>query len=66
MEDNLKREFALGLHLHRQHAKTFYILAGTVNFHTDGDWMAAPGACVPFRPACRMRSICRSAAPRVA
>jgi hypothetical protein len=26
MEDNLKREFALGLHLHRAHAETFYIL----------------------------------------
>jgi hypothetical protein len=25
MEDNLKREFSLGLHLHRQHAETFYI-----------------------------------------
>ena len=30
MEDNLKREFALGLHLHRQHAETFYILDGVV------------------------------------
>ncbi len=39
MEDNLKREFALGLHLHRQHAETFYILDGPVNFHIDGDWM---------------------------
>ena len=50
MEDNLKREFALGLHLHRQHAETFYILAGAVNFHIDGDWMAAPGACVHIPP----------------
>ena len=47
MEDNLKREFALGLHLHRHHAETFYILDGVVNFHIDGDWVAAePGACV--------------------
>ena len=51
MEDNLKREFALGLHLHRQHAETFYILDSPVNFHIDGDWMeAAPGACVHIPP----------------
>ena len=51
MEDNLKREFALGLHLHRAHAETFYILDGIVNFHIDGDWMAAaPGACVHIPP----------------
>ena len=51
MEDNLKREFALGLHLHRQHAEAFYILDGPVNFHIDGDWMAAaPGACVHIPP----------------
>jgi mannose-6-phosphate isomerase-like protein (cupin superfamily) len=51
MEDNLKREFALGLHLHRHHAETFYILDGVVNFHIDGDWMAAePGACVHIPP----------------
>ena len=51
MEDNLKREFALGLHLHRHHAETFYILDGVVNFHIDGDWMAAePGSCVHIPP----------------
>lgn len=51
MEDNLKREFALGLHLHRQHAESFYILDGTVNFYIDGDWMAAErGACVHIPP----------------
>jgi hypothetical protein len=32
MEDNLKLEFALGLHLHRQHAETCYILDGEINF----------------------------------
>lgn len=42
MEDNLKREFSLGLHLHRQHAETFYILEGRVDFFVDGDWMTAP------------------------
>ncbi len=44
MEDNLKREFSLGLHLHRQHAETFYILEGNVDFYIDGDWMAATPA----------------------
>jgi mannose-6-phosphate isomerase-like protein (cupin superfamily) len=51
MEDNLKLEFALGLHLHREHAETFYILDGIVNFYIDGDWLAAePGACVHIPP----------------
>jgi quercetin dioxygenase-like cupin family protein len=44
MEDNLKREFSLGLHLHRHHAETFYILDGTVGFYIDGDWLVAPPA----------------------
>lgn len=51
MEDNLKHEFSLGLHLHRHHAVTFYILEGDLNFYIDGDWMtAAPGACVHVPP----------------
>jgi quercetin dioxygenase-like cupin family protein len=51
MEDNLKRAFALGLHLHRQHAETFYILDGAVNFHIDGAWIVAErGACVHIPP----------------
>ena len=51
MEDNLKLEFALGLHLHRQHAETFYVLDGDVNFWIDGDWMtAAPGTCIHIPP----------------
>ncbi len=51
MEDNLKREIALSLHLRREHAETFYILDRIVNFHIDGDWMAeAPGACVHIPP----------------
>lgn len=44
MEDNLKRGFALGLHLHRQHAETFYVLEGEVEFYLDGDWVAATPA----------------------
>ncbi len=51
MEDNLKPGFKLGLHLHRQHAETFYILEGEVNFYIDGDWMVAqPGACIHVPP----------------
>jgi quercetin dioxygenase-like cupin family protein len=51
MEDNLKLGFALGLHLHRQHAETFYILQGDVDFYLDGDWLTAPpGATVHIPP----------------
>lgn len=51
MEDNLKREFTLGLHLHRQHAETFYILDGTIDFHVDGEWLSAePGTCLHVPP----------------
>ena len=51
MEDNLKIGFKLGLHLHRWHAETFYILEGAVNFYVDGDWMLAEsGACVHVPP----------------
>ncbi|MEM9144688.1 MAG: cupin domain-containing protein [Pseudomonadota bacterium] len=39
MEDNLKANFRLGLHLHKTHAETFYILEGAVDFLVDGDWM---------------------------
>jgi mannose-6-phosphate isomerase-like protein (cupin superfamily) len=51
MEDNLKQEFSLGLHLHRQHAETFYILDGEVNFYIDDEWLTAePNACVHIPP----------------
>jgi len=51
MEDNLKLGFALGLHLHRQHAETFYILEGDVDFYLDGDWLTAPpGSTVHIPP----------------
>jgi quercetin dioxygenase-like cupin family protein len=50
MEDNLKREFALGLHLHRQHAETFYILGGNVDFYLDGDWLTATPATTVHIP----------------
>ena len=51
MEDNLKASFELGLHMHRYHAETFYILEGDVNFYIDGEWMTAkPGACIHIPP----------------
>ena len=51
MEDNLKANFALGLHLHRYHAETFYILEGYIDFFIDGDWItAAPNACIHIPP----------------
>jgi len=51
MEDNLKAGFALGLHLHRQHAETFYILDGKVDFYIDSDWMtAAPATTIHIPP----------------
>ena len=54
MEDNLKREFALGLHLHRAHAETFYILDGSVDFYLDGSWItASPATTVHIPPGIR-------------
>lgn len=51
VEDNLKSTFALGLHLHRHHAETFYILEGSVDFHVDGEWMTATaGASLHIPP----------------
>lgn len=59
MEDNLKANFALGLHMHRYHAETFYILDGQIDFYLDGDWVTAtPGTCLHIPPgvphACTM------------
>ncbi len=51
MEDNLKQSFALGLHVHRQHAETFYVLEGSIDFYVDGAWMTAPpGATLHIPP----------------
>lgn len=51
MEDNLKASFALGLHMHRDHAETFYVLEGDIDFHVDGAWMTAtPGSCLHIPP----------------
>ena len=41
MEDNLKANFALGLHKHDTHAETFYFLEGEVDFYLDGKWIKA-------------------------
>ncbi len=47
VEDNLKAEFALGLHEHRSHSETFYILDGALKFYMDDAWFtAAKGATV--------------------
>lgn len=47
MEDNLKPGFRLGLHMHRTHAETFYILDGPIWFWIEGRWTEAqPGACI--------------------
>ncbi len=66
MEDNLKANFALGLHMHRYHAETFYILEGSVDFYVDGDWMTAEsGTCLHVPPgvphACIMAKGCEAA-----
>ncbi len=66
MEDNLKANFKLGLHLHRTHAETFYILDGSVDFFVDGDWMTTkPGACLHVPPgiehACILSDGCSAA-----
>ncbi len=66
MEDNLKANFALGLHLHRYHAETFYILEGSVDFYVDDDWMTATtGTCLHVPPgtkhACIMSQGCEAA-----
>lgn len=51
MEDNLKANFQLGLHMHRYHAETFYILEGSIDFYVDGDWMTTgPGTCLHVPP----------------
>lgn len=51
VEDNLRSTFELGLHLHRHHAETFYILEGSVDFYVDGEWMSATtGACLHIPP----------------
>ena len=51
MEDNLKQNFQLGLHLHKYHAETFYILSGRLDFYVDGDWLTAEtGACLHIPP----------------
>ncbi len=51
VEDNLKATFALGLHMHRTHAETFYILDGSVDFYVEDAWITAEvGACLHIPP----------------
>lgn len=66
MEDNLKANFKLGLYMHRDHAETFYILDGLVDFYVDGDWMTVEqGTCLHIPPgvehACVRAKGCESA-----
>lgn len=66
MEDNLKANFRLGLHMHCFHAETFYILNGSVEFFVDGNWMTAEsGACLHIPPgikhACVLTEGCSAA-----
>lgn len=66
MEDNLKANFKLGLHMHREHAETFYILEGQVDFYVDGDWITTQrGSCLHIPPgvehACIMAAGCSDA-----
>lgn len=51
VEDNLKAEFALGLHEHRSHSETFYILDGALKFYMDGAWFTAPAGATVHIPA---------------
>lgn len=51
MEDNMKPDFALGLHRHDHHAETFYFLGGEVDFYVDGDWIkGTPGVTIHVPP----------------
>lgn len=51
LEDNMKATFQLGLHLHKHHAETFYVLEGSIDFYVDGDWITAGvGACLHIPP----------------
>lgn len=40
-EDRMKPCFCLGLHMHREHAETFYILEGEVQFRINSDVFSA-------------------------
>jgi quercetin dioxygenase-like cupin family protein len=51
VEDNLKAEFALGLHEHRTHSETFYILEGGLKFFMDGKWFTAAKGTMVHIPA---------------
>ncbi|MBV9262036.1 MAG: cupin domain-containing protein, partial [Pseudolabrys sp.] len=51
VEDNLKAEFALGLHEHRTHSETFYILDGSLKFYMDDRWFTAEKGATVHIPA---------------
>lgn len=50
-EDRMKPCFCLGLHMHREHAETFYILEGEVQFRIHSDeFSAGAGTTVHVPP----------------
>jgi quercetin dioxygenase-like cupin family protein len=50
VEDNMKAEFALGLHEHRTHSETFYILDGALKFYVKESWTTARKGATVFIP----------------
>ena len=51
IEDNLTAEFSLPLHLHRQHAETFYVVNGKVEFQlADGPVLLCAGDTLHIPP----------------
>jgi len=51
IEDNINASFSLGLHVHRKHAETFYILEGSIDFFVDGKWITlTEGATLHIPP----------------
>jgi len=63
VEDNVKAEFALGLHVHRTHSETFYILDGAMKFYIDGAWMTAGAGATVHIPAGVAHAVKMAGAP---
>jgi quercetin dioxygenase-like cupin family protein len=51
VQDNLKPGFNLGLHIHKAHAETFYILAGDVEFVVGSETIRGEPGMVVHVPA---------------
>src|SRR5882672_8102067 len=63
VEDNVKAEFALGLHEHRTHSETFYILDGVMKFYVDGAWFTAGKGATVHIPAGVPHAVKMASAP---